>query len=477
MFFHVRIPFYVYTFMLRYFRINDPYRLLGLLVLLVLLYVPLFVSPSPATHPELTGILTGEKVAEGFRMYSAIIDDTPPLAAWWYGACDLLTGRHMIGRHILGVFILFLQSAFLGFLFISKRALPENTFIPSFLFSLLVFLLPDGPTLHADLLAFGCLLMVMLKLFNEIEFREQRDENIFSLGVMLAAASLLNFSYLVYLPGSVVLLLVFTRTSGRRYLLMLTGFVLPHALLLLRYYYTQQLPDLLNRFYMSNVLDFSTAWVSWKSLTLLCLVPVFYAVVSLVILNREARLTKYQSQLLQVMFLLFAIGCLQVAVSRDLRPQSLLPLLPSVSFFLTHFFLLIRRRKFAEWNTWLLLTGMTATAYLNHYKGIQPGFDRLYVNPVATTLTGTSVLDLTGTTGSYQNNTLSPPLVNARLTQELLAHHDRYPEVLLVNNLFEQDPPAYIIDPELRLVPFFERLPALKKKYQKSSVATWERVP
>jgi hypothetical protein len=80
--------------------------------------------------------------------------------------------------------------------------------------------------------------------------------------------------------------------------------------------------------------------------------------------------TKYQSQIFQMMFLWFVVAFLQFFIASDFRPQSIITVLPPVSFFLTHFLLLIRRRKFAEMNTLILLTGIVTLAYLTRYKQI-----------------------------------------------------------------------------------------------------------
>ena len=69
------------TVLLRFFRINDPYRLLGLFILLVLMSLPSFIDMAPATLQELKGVVLGEAVQEGKRMYVQVIDSTAPATA------------------------------------------------------------------------------------------------------------------------------------------------------------------------------------------------------------------------------------------------------------------------------------------------------------------------------------------------------------------------------------------------------------
>ncbi|MBX2961359.1 MAG: hypothetical protein KF687_02535 [Cyclobacteriaceae bacterium] len=460
--------------MLRYFRINDPYRLLGLFGLMIFLSLPLFIDTPAVTFPELKSFLVGEKVAEGLGLYHEVIDNTPPLASWFYRACDFVLGRNLTGRHIAAFLLLFCQSVFLGIVFIDKKVFPENTYIPTLTFSLLTLLSFDVIALTADLAAFGFLLLALNALLTEVEFRVQRDETIHNLGLFIGFASLFNFSYIIYLPGVILILLFFTRNSLRKHLLLLTGFVLPHIILCSVYFINGHLDDLWSRFYMSNLSLPGDSLVSFKSLIVLSALPIIYFVLTVFVLSREARLTKYQSQLMQAMFLWFIIGVVQILFTPNLRPQSLLPLAPPACFFFTHFLLLIRRRKFAEANVWVLLIGIVTAMYLARYNKISSiDYSGLVVPVQKGSPTNKKVLLLDDRPELFLNNRISPPFINWTLTREILGAPDFYENVLLVNRLFEKDPPELIIDPENRMEKFFTRLPDLKNRYTKSSSGNW----
>ncbi|MBX2944387.1 MAG: hypothetical protein KF725_01035 [Cyclobacteriaceae bacterium] len=464
--------------MLRYFRINDPYRLIGLLGLLVALCLPLLMDTPQTTLPELKSFLVGEKVSDGFGLYHELIDSTPPFAAWFYGACDFLFGRSLTARHIAALLILFFQSAFLGIVFIDKKVFAENTYIPTLIFSILTLISFDFLSLTADLLAFGFLLLALNALLTEIEFRVQRDETIFNLGLFISFASLCNFSYIIFLPGIILILLLFTRNTLRKHLLLLTGFLLPHLILCSVYYINGNLGDLWNRFYWFGLSFPNEKLVSLKSLLILTSVPLVYLFISVFILGRDARLTKYQSQLLQTMFLWLLIGLLQIYFTPDLRPQNLLPLLPAVSFFLTHFLLLIRRRKFAELSIWMLLIGVVCGQYLTRYNKLTSvDYASLFVNASSFTITDKNVLLLADQPGIFLNNKLSPPFINWPLTKEIMDGPQYYENLLLVSRLFEKDLPEVIVDPENKMEKFFERLPVLKIRYSKSLQGYWQLIP
>lgn len=459
--------------LLRYFRINDPYRLLALAGLFILLVLPLFIDSPPLTQPELESFMLGKKVAEGFSLYSEIVDATPPLAAWFYGLINWVFGENLTLRHICAFIILFFQGAFLGIILIDKKAFTENTYIPSLIFLTLTLLSFDNFSLTADLGAFGFLLLALNSLLTEIEFKVQRDETIFSIGLFISLATLFNFSYIIYLPGVVLILILFTRNEVRKYLLMLTGFALPHLIITATYFINGNLQDIWSSLYLTNLAFPTASLVSFKSILILCAVPLAYLLIAVVVLNRDARLTKYQSQLLTAMFLWFIIGLIQLYFTPQFRAQSLLPILPAVSFFFTHFLLLIRRRKFAELNVWILLLGILTTLYLARYSKLDVDYSKLLVQKNQHGITANRLLILEESPSGYVDNFTSPPFINWKQTREIFDHPHYYEHVLRVHRLFEADPPELIIDPGNRMQPFFDRIPALQNKYRKSEEGQW----
>jgi hypothetical protein len=463
--------------LLSYFRINDPYRLLALLVMMILAWLPLIIDTPPLTEPELSGMVLGEKVSEGFALYHEIIDVTPPLASWFYGACDLLAGRNQTVHHIIGLFILFFQGVFLGVLLINKKTFPENTYVPTFIFSALTLVSFDMLILSAELAAFGFLLLALSALLSEIEFRANRDEAILNLGLFTGIASLFNFSYAIYLPGFILILIFFTRNTIRKYLLMVIGFLLPHMLLISGFFISDQAAALWQRFYLPAFHFPSNTYMSASSMLVLGSIPIVYWLVSIVMLNRKAHLTKYQSQVMQAMWLWFFIALIQLYFTPEFHAQSILPILPPLSFFFTHFFLLIRRRKFANMNAWILLLGMGVMLYAARYNLVDAvDYTRLTVPASTSAFSNKRILNLSADQHVYANNMAAPPFLNNALTQEIFAEPNYYENIVLINRLMEKDPPDVILDPDNRMENIFKRLPALQSRYRRSADGHWLRI-
>ncbi len=440
--------------------------MVGLFVLLLLMYVPLMIMDDQLTVPELKNLLLGEKQNEGYRMYREVVDNSAPLAAWTHEILDSVFGRSILARHILAFFIIFFQSAYVGILFINKKVLSENTYIPSLLFALLIFFSYDTLSLSNELLGSGFLLLALNNIFAEIEFRNERDESVFNVGVCVSLASLFAFSFVVYLFCAIVILLLFTRSTIRKHLLLIFGFLLPHLLTLSIAYLNDSTRELWNYYYLSNLSFERTRFVDSQTLLTLAALPIFYFAISLFMLNRDARFSKYQSQILQTVLLWLLFSVLFVFYAKDLRPQTLIVFIPGVSLLLTHFFLLIRRKKFIHLNSWVLLVGIITIAYLARFGKIPSvDYSNLVVRDNPGQVTNKRILVLSDNVDVYRANYLATPFLNWRLSEEIFRNPDYYNNVTRVYRSFKSDPPDIIYDRENLLQDFFYRIPEIGSGY------------
>ena len=439
---------------------------MGLFVLLLILYIPLFIFDTQITIPELKNLLLGEKQNEGYDMYHDVVDSSAPLAAWTHEVLDSLFGRSVLVRHILAFLTIFLQSAYVGILFITKKVFSENTYIPSFLFSLLFFFSYDTLVFSNELLGSGFLLLALTNIFQEIEFRNERDESIFNVGLCISLASLFAFAFIVYLPCAVVILLLFTRINVRKFLLLIFGFLLPHLLSVSIAYVNDSTQELWRYYYVANLSFDRTSYVTARTLLTLSAIPLFYFIVSVIILNREARFSKYQSQILQTVMLWLAFSILFVMYTKDLRPQSLIVFIPGLSYLFTHFFLLIRRRKFIQLNSWIMFVGIISIAYFSKHDKI-PAIDysNLLVSEEAERPLGKRILVLENRIELYRDNFLATPFLDWALTREIFQHPDYYQNVTQVYSSFKNDPPEVVFDQENLLQDFLKKMPEIQSQY------------
>lgn len=458
--------------LLRVFRLNDPYRLLGIFILLILVSLGYFIDPVEVTLVELKSMVIGEILNDGNALYSELFTSTAPLTAWFYGWIEWLFGRSTLPRHIFALILLFFQGAFFAILLINNKAQNESTYLPALIFGVLCLFSFDMLALTPELLGATVLLFALNNLFKEVEFRIQRDSIVLNLGFYLGIASLMVMSYVVFLPGALAILLLYTRTSLRKVLLLLFGFLLPHVLVITFYFLKGDLNLLWHNFYAGSKW-FEANQMPLTSLVYLSAIPLAYFVFSLIMLNREARLTKYQSQLLQIMFLWLVVAVVEIFLAGNMAPHRVITYAPPLAYFTSHFLLLIRRKWISETLLWIFVVGILFTGYLARYNAI-PGimYQQLFCkeSPYANQITGKRVFVIGSDWGIYIHNNAGSYFLEWELSSRIFSGLDHFDNVVLVNQSFEEGNPDVIIDQAGKMPEVLNRIPRLRQQYKQQDI-------
>jgi hypothetical protein len=455
--------------MLRFFRLNDPYRLLGLLILLLVLSLPTIFFSTGIMTQELKNMLVGEAVREGKLLYVSLFDSTATLSSLTFALLDWMFGRSSVGRIIFPVLLIFFQASFFAIILIRNKAYADSTYIPALIFGVLCCFSFDIFSASPELLGSTFLLMSINNLFKEIEFKIQRDEIILNLGFYLGLASLFIFSFSIFLIASIIILLVFTRINLRKYLLLLLGFLLPHVFLLCYYFYRNETSLLVQNFYLPNVTFQGKDFISLASLLVLLATPILFLFLSFFKLNTEGRFTKYQSQLSQVMLLWLVFCIIQVSITRELTPHSFIISIPSLAYFISHYFLLLRRKRLAEYIFGFLILSIVGIATASTF-GKMPGvnYKSLFVNSTNDVkIKDKKILVIKDEISYYQSNKLAGYFLDWQLSKDVFDQPDYYENLILVRRMFDNDAPEIIIDPTDKMKAYFNRMPDVANRYKR----------
>lgn len=458
--------------MLRFFRLNDPYRLLGVLLVMLVLALPLFFYAPPLTLKEFKDILLGELLNNGKGMYTELVDDTPWMAAQVARWTAFLFGRSETARHILALLVLFFQAAFFSSILVRNRAFNENNYLSAFVFALLCFFSFDMLSLSNELWASTFVLLALNNLFKGIEFKAQRDETILNLGFYLGIASLFVFSFAVFLVGAWVVLLVYARLDLRKSLMLFFGFFFPHLLLLVLYYFKDGLPELAAYFYNANLTFHSTSFISGYSMMWLGSAIALFFLFSMFMLGREARFTKYQGQLLQVMLLWMLFALIEILIAREFSPHRFVILIPSLAYLISHYLLLIRRKWIAEIMLWILLFSVVGLSTAARFQKItQIDYSKMFLkNSEYPSIKDKKVFTLNNHIEIYQDNTAVTFFLNWDLSKEIFLLNQYYKDLVVINNSFVNDPPDVIVDKDNIMKDVFSRLPKLQSQYKRNGI-------
>lgn len=461
--------------MLRYFRINDPYRLLSLLVLMILASLPMLIDFPDITIQEVKDLVIGERIGSKL-LYVDLVDRTPPLMAVMDGFLNFLFGRSLMARHIFALVILFFQAAYFGILLINNRAYNENTYVPSLVFGSLCLFSFDVLSLTPEVLASTLLLLALNNIFKEIEFRVERDSIVLNLGIFLGLASLIVLSYTIFLFGAMIILIVFARTSLRKILLMFLGYGLIHGIVMTLYYFYGHSADLWRGFYLANIGQSVEMLVSFRTMLMLAAIPGFYFIISLFMLTRDAHFTRYQSQIFQVLFIWMSIASGELFLEPGIAPHTLMTFMPPLAYFVSHYLLLIRRRRIAEYMLLIFVVGLPGINYMTRKEMIEGvNYRSLVAKPSAyeAMIRDQRVMVVGDDMGLYRSNTLGGSFLDWELSKTYFENPDYYENIIKVNDAFEEDPPQVIVDELNLMAPLFDRLPRIKRMYRKDGALYW----
>lgn len=456
--------------MLQFFRVNDPARIIALIVVIVFIHLPALIDPMPITLPELRSLLIGERVLSGIWLYEGLWDSTAPLISWFYAACYYLFGDAITGFRIMGILLILIQAVYFSVILINSRAFNESTYVTGMVYISLFFFSPDTITLSPLLLSMPFLLRTLDNIFGLLAFRLQRDETYLNTGIYLSIASLIDFSHTIFLFFTIAVLVVFGRTSARKILLVVFGFGLPHVLMASIYFVPGKLDLLWNNFYLPNILPGLSIYIDKLSIFYLGLIPLVFLLFSTLWLSRGGRFTNYQSQLAQVMWLWLFFGIIQIWYGAEINPQAFVILVPPFAFLISHYFLLIRRRKIAGVVFTLFVTLLLAGNYLTRYNVFVPqSINSLFVNEGrhAKLVKQKRILVLSNDMQQYYGAYLGSSFLEWRLAKDVFNNPNSYDAIRLVEETLSRDLPEIIIDEQNLLALFFERIPQLQKRYQK----------
>lgn len=456
--------------LLGFFRINDPYRLLGVILIVALLGIPQLIYPPEVLLMDLKYSIVGEAVAQGKWLFTQVIDDTAPVFAMSYGVKDLIFGRSLVAIKVIALLIVIFQSAYFAILLINNKAYTENTYVPALIFALLNFISFDVLSLSPELLGSTVLLLALNQLFHEVEFKIQRDDIVLKLGFYLGISTLFLFSYWPFLIICTFILIAFARATFRKIMLMLFGFALPHLMFVMIYFYRGELGMLWSHFYLPNLTFSGEMLVSTKALFVISAIPLAYFVFSIFMMNREARFTKYQSQLMQIMFLWTLTAVAQVLIARSISPASLLPTIPPFAYFISHYLLLIRRRWRAELMTWLLLIGIVSINFLAQRDRLSSvNYDALFVKKDRQlSIMDKKIMNLGDEIEVYSGNIFGGIFLNWKLSAKYFTNLSDYKSLELVASCFAIDPPEVIVDPDDSFREVLKFMPDLRGRYRRS---------
>jgi hypothetical protein len=465
--------------LLRFFKINDPYRLVAIFLIAFAIKIPFFTNDS-AYFDMQHWLLIGEAMKSG-HMYVDIFDSLSPLAATTYWLIVLVFGKSTLVLQILGTLLLVIQAIIFNNLTISNKVYEQNTYLPAFVYLILASSHYALSVFSPVQMAMTFILLAFSKLLSHVEFRAKRDEQIMSIGLLIGLAMLFYLPFILFLPIVLIILLFFTNTLKRRYIILIISALIP---LFTAFGYYWLVNDELGYFIVNFVspslkFDFSTLVDIGLNVGLFLPVLVFW-LLGFITMPKQRRLNNYQSRLAQLFFITGILSLITLFYQFADIITGIILLVPVAAFFTTHMFFLIRRSLIDFITLLIFLSFILLTSYDSEFGIV--GLTRTVskeakVDPELKALIKDKKLMVLGEKQQlYAYGSVATPFYDWSLSTPVVENLEYYDNVVFVKESVDRYKPEIILDYELKWRKILLHIPEFYQQYEEIRPFVWVRI-
>ena len=329
----------------------------------------------------------------------------------------------------------------------------------------------DFNSLSPILMSLTLILLAINNIFKRIDNQTQ-DSFFLNTGIYLGLASLFYLPAVAFFLATVLSLLLFTGSLFRRYVLLLYGFGLPWLFTWMYFYWNNAHKDFYIQFLQSVFFIDVAHWLSGPLLLALAAAPLLFTIMAMYRLITRARYVNFQVRFQYVMVFMLVLAAPSVFAAKALAPYQLMVFVPMLAFFISHYFLLSRRRLLSEL-LFLVFFGATIGINLGFQYNVAQLRNQLptnnYILPLqfqeSAVVDGKRILVTGNTLTAYQHAQHATQYLNWQLASihfTNVAYYDNLTDLYInLNN----DLPEVILDAEGVMPAIFEKMPLLASKY------------
>ena len=455
--------------MLRFFRINDPYRLIFIFLILIGVRVVQGFFIEGQFLLELKWLLLGEWLNDGYLMYREAYDYTGPLAAMVYKYMDFLFGRSSFAHHALSSLLIIFQAAMFNGILLRNKAFDENNYLPAFFYVLVIVCIPDFMVLSPQLMSMTFVLKALGSVLRRID-NQVTDELFLNSGLFVGVASLIYLPAAIFFIVFLISLIVFSSAITRRLLLYFFGFLLVFGLASTYFLWRGDFYLFVDYFVVKGLLLESDKILSFSEIVTLSSVLLGGLLIAIGKALVASRLTNFQQRVQQVIWFMFIGSLACFFLSNKKVGLELIFTAPLLSYFLSHYFMLIKKRWAKAIMPALVvfgLIGFNIYCYLNLTE-------KLTVR--TTNLLSDKTLLLDEDFGFYANSQSGSPCFCLEICKTAFEGLGYYEASANIYKLIDKRDPEVIIDRIDVIDQLFYRFPLLEEKYRRDGQNRYKKI-
>jgi hypothetical protein len=458
--------------MLQIFKVGTPDRLLFLLVLFGLFQIPYLLYSDHILVAELLRIRLGERLADGWRMYAQIADDTAPISAMVYGLMAKAGFANYKFLRCAGAALIWFQALWFNQMAFRYQMMSEKNFLIAFLYIVLVHCGADTISISPVLIGLSFLLFAFEKLFHILKEGVNNDD-VMLCGLWLGMAVASSQPFVVFIIPVFLAAFLFTSMRLNHYFTIAAACLLPSGFVYTFFLYTGGSADYLFCFMKGftlsprlRLVDLSFGLSAGFILLLLAISGWFFS-------NQHSRINFHRVGLNVFFFSsIAALGGLFIGAVRC--TENLLLLVPMASFLLAQMFILSRKQLYSEL-TALIIIALCITGF---YQQTNPGgrlskwnADLFVKEPPKGFMAGfggKSILNLSDDVRFFAFNKPATRFFRHYLSNLKADDSKTYQGLIYWHQCLSEDPPALIYDPGNFASGLMRHMPEFSRCYQNS---------
>jgi hypothetical protein len=457
-----------------FFRINDPFRLLAILGLMIFLSaIYLWVMRIPLLQPELTWMLIGERLGEGKLMYKEVLDDSGPFSAGAYWLLHIIFGKSLWVYKIAAFLLIFVQMIYLNSLFIRYKSFDEITYIPAFVVSVLVYLSFDIITLSPTLMGLTFIVFALGELFSKTVLQKEGADSVLLLGIYGGIATCFHFPLIFFLPYMLLAGIVVSGFTLRQFLLSIIGYAIPISICGVYYFWFDALPEFLNGYLLTSRSLKLYIHMSYREIFLLYSTPLMFAVMGMLFSTIFKSFNVNQQKQIQLMFIYLIFSGASIFLANRRAPYQWVVLIPGITYFISLMFISIKRDIVLQVLTTAFvilvpLAGFTLAFIKTNYDDLNSY--GVYQSEKHRITKGKKILVFGTDIAYYREAKQVTPYLNYHLSKKILSDLEDFESLALAYKNFINEIPDIVVDEDGLFADFLEKVPLLKSRYTKVGI-------
>ena len=445
--------------MLSYFRKNDPYKIIPIFFILIIIRCVWVLLGLPESVAELKWLLLGERLGNGFVMYNETYDYTGPLAALIYKWLDIPFGRSRWVHTIFSSILVIIQASILNTILLKNKAYEENNYLPAFLYVILMSATMDFFALSPQLMSLTFIILSLNQIFRRID-NVVKDDLFLYAGIFNGLAFFIYLPSIVYFFAFLLSFIIFSTAVFRRLLLYIYGFSIILLVIGCYFFWFGAVDDFWQSFFINGLFKPKTFFINYAQFFQISYVLLGSLVLSMSVFF-TARFTNFQQNMMLVMVFFTASAIVALLISPELSPSDLLFFIPPSAFFLTHYLLNLKKRIFQ-----FILPIMIISALLIYPWVIKESVNGLLVDTEAEQ-TEKKLMVIGDDLQAYIGYEMASPFIDPYLGKIMLEGLDYYAGAAQLHDNILRSDPDLIIDKWAVVPQLFERFPLIEKRYKK----------